>query len=187
MQTKTRRLVTMSTLCALSIVLLMLVRFPIIPGASFLEYEPADVPILIGTFIYGPMAGLLMTAVVSIIQGATVSAASGWVGIAMHFIATGIFVIVAGNIYKKIHNIKGALIALLLGSLAMVLIMIPSNLFFTVKFYGYPYEAVKALLVPAIIPFNAIKALANSIIVLVVYKPLVRFIRHEEILEKRPA
>lgn len=187
MQTKTRKLVTMSVLCALSIVLMMLIRFPIIPAATFLEYEPADVPILIGTFMYGPVAGLAMTVVVSVIQAVTVSAAGGWVGLVMHIIATGALVIVSGNIYKNVHSRKGALIALLAGSLCMVLVMIPSNLFFTVKFYGYPYEAVKGLLMPAIIPFNAIKALANSIIVLLVYKPLSRFIRRDHVSNKKIA
>ncbi len=187
MQIKTRKLVTMSALCALSIVLMMLIRFPIIPAATFLEYEPADVPILIGTFMYGPVAGLIMTAVVSVIQAFTVSAAGGWVGLVMHIIATGTLVIVSGNIYKKIHSRKGALIALLAGSLCMVLVMIPSNLFFTVKFYGYPYEAVKGLLMPAIIPFNVIKALANSFIVLLVYKPLARFIKRDHVLDRKTA
>ena len=73
MNEKVRKLVTMAMLAALSIVLVYVIHFPIFPAASFLEYDPADIPILIGTFAYGPLAGVLLTVVVSVIQGMTVS------------------------------------------------------------------------------------------------------------------
>ena len=50
MQTKVRKLATMAMLVAISIVLVYLIHFPIFPGAAFLEYDPADIPILIGAF-----------------------------------------------------------------------------------------------------------------------------------------
>ena len=77
---KIRKLVTMAMLAALSIVLVYVVHFPIFPAAPFLEYDPADIPILIGTFAYGPVAGIILTVVVSVIQGMTVSASSGFMG-----------------------------------------------------------------------------------------------------------
>ncbi|HBQ63788.1 MAG TPA: ECF transporter S component [Clostridiales bacterium] len=166
------KLTRMGVLSALSVVLMLVIRFPIIPAASFLEYEPADVPILIGALLYGPVAGLIMTVVVSVVQFLTVSANSGWVGLVMHMIATGTLAVTAGVIYRFIPRFKGAVLAVLCGSLAMTLIMIPANLFFTVKFYGYPIEAVRALLPTGIIPFNLIKSVANSILVLLLYKPL---------------
>jgi riboflavin transporter FmnP len=170
-------MVKMGVLCALSVTLLMLIRFPIIPSASFLEYEPADVPILIGAFMYGPVEGLMITIVVSLVQAVTVSAQNGWVGFVMHVIATGTLVLISGTIYRKAHTFKGALAALIAGSLAMTAVMIPNNLFFTVNFYGVPYQAVKAMLAPAIIPFNLIKSFVNSIIVILIYKPTARILR----------
>jgi riboflavin transporter FmnP len=184
METKTNKLVRMAVLSALSMVLVMYVRFPIIPSAAFMEYEPGDVPMLIAAFMYGPTAGLVMTIIVSALQAFTVSAASGWVGLVMHIIATGTLVVVAGSIYKKYHTIKGAFAALAAGSICMTLVMIPSNLFFTVRFYGVPYDAVIAMLPTAILPFNLIKSFANSIIVLVVYKPLSRFLRGTQELQR---
>ena len=59
--TTQKKLVTMAMLAGLSIVLMYLVRIPA-PGAPFLEYDPADVPILIGTFLFGPVSGLVLTA-----------------------------------------------------------------------------------------------------------------------------
>lgn len=166
---------TLGVLSALSIVLMLVVRFPIIPAAPYLIYEPADVPILIGTFLFGPLAGLSMTAVVSLIQ-ATLLSADGWVGFVMHVVATGAFVITSGLIYKKKHSLKGAIIALVAGTLAMTLVMIPVNLIIQPRFYGVPYDVVKGLLIPAVIPFNLLKAGLNSIITAIVYKSISRLV-----------
>lgn len=57
----TRQLVSMAMLGAISIVLVAVIHFPLIPAAAFLEYDPADIPILICAFAYGPLAGLLHT------------------------------------------------------------------------------------------------------------------------------
>lgn len=177
MQISTRKMVMMAVLAGLSMVMVTWVHFPIIPSAPFLEYDPADVPLLIGAFMFGPLAGLIMTVVVSLIQALTVSAASGWVGFVMHVIATGTLVLVAGSIYQYKHTFKGALIALICGAIAMTAVMIPSNLFFTVKYWGMPLEAVKALIPAAIIPFNLIKSVANSIITLILYKRISNLMR----------
>ena len=170
-----KKMVTMSVLAALSIVLMLLIRLPLIPAAPYLIYEPADVPILVGSFIFGPMAGVLITLVVSAIQ-ATLLSSDGLVGFCMHVIATGAFAITAGLIYKKLHTIKGAIIALIAGTLAMTLIMIPTNLIIQPNFYGVPYEVVKSMLVPVLIPFNLMKAGINSAVTLVVYKTISRLV-----------
>ena len=65
---KTRKLTTLAMLAALAIILVAFIHFPLIPAAPFLEYDPADIPILIGSFVYGPWVGLGLTAVVSILQ-----------------------------------------------------------------------------------------------------------------------
>jgi len=169
----------LAMLAALSILLMFLVRFPLIPTAPFLEYEPGDIPALIAAFLFGPAAGVLVTLAVSIIQAFTVSAGSGWIGAIMHFIATGTMVAVAGYIYKKIHTQKGAAIALIAASISMTLVMIPLNLIFTTKFMNVPMEAVKAMIVPIIIPFNLLKASINSTLTFLVYKPIGRVLRVE--------
>ena len=179
MKYNVNKLVKLALLSALSILLMMVIRFPIIPSAPFLEYEPGDVPALIGAFLYGPGAGLLITTVVSLIQATTVSAGSGWIGAIMHMVATGTMVLVAGFIYQRMHTFKGAVIALLAGSVGMTLVMIPLNLFFTTRFLGVPVEAVKAMIVPVIIPFNLIKAVGNSALTVLVYKSVARVLRIE--------
>ena len=103
---KTVRLAKMGMLVAISVVLAYFVHFPIIPGLNFLEYDPADISIFIGTFAFGPLGGIALTVVTSLIQGLTVSAGSGAYGIIMHIIATGTFVLVAGNIYRTAQDQK---------------------------------------------------------------------------------
>ena len=78
---RTLKVTTLGMLAAVAIVLVAVIHLPILPAAPFLEYDPADIPILIGTFLYGPWTGLALTVVVSLLQGITVSAASGWIGI----------------------------------------------------------------------------------------------------------
>ena len=96
-----RRLTTLALLAAVAVVLVAILHFPLLPAAPFLEYDPADIPILIGTFLFGPAAGLALTVAASVLQGLTVSSSSGVIGIVMHIFATGSFVLVAGNVYKK--------------------------------------------------------------------------------------
>ena len=179
MKNEVNRISRLAVLSALSILLMFLIRFPLIPAATFLEYEPGDVPALIAAFLFGPGAGVIVTLVVSLVQALTVSAGSGWIGAIMHLIATGIMVTVAGFIYKRIHTFKGAVIALIAGSISMILIMIPLNLVFTTKFMNVPVEAVKAMIIPVIIPFNLLKASMNSVLTVFVYKPVGKFLRVE--------
>jgi len=177
MKNEVKTLVRLTMLSALSVLLMFLIRFPLIPAAPFLEYEPGDVPALIAAFLFGPGAGVIVTLIVSLIQAMTVSAGSGWIGAVMHFVATGTMVTVAGIIYKRVHTFKGAIIALIVGSITMTFVMIPLNLVFTTKFMNVPVEAVKAMLIPVIIPFNLIKASLNSVLTVFVYKPVGKFLR----------
>jgi len=169
----------MSMLAAMSIILVMLVHFPIIPAAPFLEYDPADIPILIGAFLFGPWAGLMLTVVVSVIQGLTVSAAGGVIGIFMHIFATGIVSVVAGLIYKRNRTMKGAIVALFFGALAWIVSMVVWNIILTPIYMGVDRSLVLGMIVPAILPFNAIKAGMNCVITFLIYKPLSRLYKLE--------
>ena len=173
----TRKLTNMGILAALSVVLVAIVHFPLFPAAPFLEYDPADVPILIATFAFGPSAGLILTAIVSVIQGVTVSASSGVYGIIMHMAATCTYVLVAGCIYKSNKTRIGAVMALCCGTVAMGLVMAGANLIVTPYFMGTPVEAVKDMLIPVIIPFNIAKAGINAVITFLLYKHISRFIK----------
>ena len=119
MRGRTVKLVKMGAMVAISVALVYLIHFPIFPAVAFLEYDPADIPILIGTFAFGPLAGLALTVVTSVIQGLTVSSGSGLYGILMHVIATGMLVIVSGSIYGRKKTKNMAVVSLLCGMAAM--------------------------------------------------------------------
>ncbi|HEX9062730.1 MAG TPA: ECF transporter S component [Clostridia bacterium] len=175
MNFSTQKLTRMGLLCAISVVLILIIKISFIPSATYLVYEPGDVPILLGSFMFGPIAGFIMTVVVALIQTAT-SGKDGLIGCLMHIIATGTLAIVAGFIYKHLRNTYGAIAALTLGSISMILIMIPSNLFFTVRFYNVPYDVVKASIPTIYIPFNAIKSGINSLLAFLLYMSLNRYL-----------
>ncbi|MBQ6400862.1 MAG: ECF transporter S component [Firmicutes bacterium] len=174
----TVRLAKMAMLVAISIVLVALIHFPIFPAVAFLEYDPADIPILIGTFAFGPVAGVLLTIVTAVIQGLTVSAASGVYGILMHIIATSALVVTAGLIYKHNKTRKGAVIALLSGVVAMTVVMIGANMIITPIFMGVPASVVWSLM-PFIAGFNAIKAGVNGLVTFLVYKRISGFLHKQ--------
>lgn len=165
-----RRLVIAAMCIALSVALIAVIHLPIIPAAAWLEYDPADIPLMLLGFLFGPLWALLATAAACAIQALTVSAGSGIIGFCMHFFATGLYVCVSGILYRVFkRGFRGAVWSTILAFAAACLIMIPLNLIFT-PMYGVPLEMVKELLFPAILPFNIIKFGANSAITLVLYR-----------------
>lgn len=173
---ETKQMVVMAMLAAISIAFVTAIHFPLFPAAGFLEYDPADIPILIGTFIYGPMAGFILTVIVSIIQGSTVSAGSGIIGIVMHIVATGSCVLIAGNIYWRTKTRTSAIAALFIGALTMTVAMVLLNLVLTPLFLGAPLEVVLQMLIPIIIPFNLLKSGINCFITFLLYKSIAHII-----------
>lgn len=186
MNQKTKKLVSLGMLTALSIVLMLFVRFPLFPSAAYLEYEPMDVPLLISGMHFGPASGFLVVVLSSIIQAFTVSGANGWIGALMHIISSGVLVLVASFIYNKNKTRKNAILGLIAGTIAMTLIMIPANLIITTNLYGVPIEVVKATLFTVTIPFNLLKAGINSVITFIIYKPISNFL-YVEVEDKKEA
>lgn len=186
MSQNTKKLTTIAMLTAISAVLITLVHFPLFPQAAFLQYDPADVAILIGAFAYGPVAGLCITVIASFIQ-AFFLGGDGLYGFLMHVIASGVLSAVAGTIYYFRHTRTGGAVSLLAGTLAMGLTMMVANHFITPYFMGAPTAVVDAMLLPVILPFNLLKAGINSAITFLVYKTVSRHIIHGEGWEKKSA
>ena len=169
----TARLAKLAMMAAISCVLVLLIRIPFTP-LPFLVYDPADIPIYITTFAMGPGAGVILTLVVSFIQ-AFVLGGDGVYGFLMHFLATAVFAVVAGFMYKHKKTKKEAIIALLSGLVVMVAVMCVANIFITPMFMGTPREAVIELL-PLIALFNVLKGGINGIVTFVVYKRISGFL-----------
>ena len=172
----TRKLCGMAVLTALAVVLSCTIHIPYF-GASFLEYSPSDVPVLIASFMYGPIWGLVITAIVSLIQGLTVSASSGWIGILMNFLSTGVFVLVAGLIYKFKRNIKGATVGLISGFTCGVLTMVLWNMLITPLYMNVDREVVLAMIPTVFLPFNLLKYAGNAAMTFSLYKATGKFFK----------
>ena len=164
----TEKLAKLAMMTAVSIVLVLLVRIPW-PAAPFLEYDPADLPIYITAFAYGPFEGLLVTLVVCLIQAFALGG-SGVYGFVMHFVATGIVVVVIGTMYRRNKTKKTAVKALVTGVILTTVIMCVMNIIVTPAFMGAPRAAVIAMIPTVIIPFNLVKAGVNSLLTFILYK-----------------
>ncbi|MBE6042109.1 MAG: ECF transporter S component [Clostridiales bacterium] len=167
----------LAIMTAISVVLLLIVRIPF-PPAPFLVYDPADVPIYITAFAFGPVAGLIVTLVVCLIQ-AFMLAGDGLYGFLMHFVATGIVAVVIGSLYRNNKTRKRAVVSLVISVIIVVVVMSLMNLIVTPFYLGQPREAVIAMLPTAIIPFNLIKAGLNSILTFLLYKRVSGFLHRE--------
>lgn len=166
----------LAMMAAISLVLLLLVRIPF-PPAPFLVYDPADVPIYISAFAYGPWAGLVVTVIVSFIQ-AFMLGGDGLYGFLMHVVATGICAVVIGLLYQHKKTKKNAIISLIVGVLVTVIVMIGMNLLVTPFYMGVEVKAVAVMLPTVIIPFNLLKAGINSFLTFLLYKRLSAFLHN---------
>lgn len=178
------KLVETSVLAALGVVFMLMIRFPLLPSASFLEYDMGDIPVIAASLLLGPGAGSAVLFVVALFQSLTVSAASSWQGFIMHFLSTEIFILSLYFLRKKLKTKKGTALSLIVSTILMALVMVPLNLIFTPMYMKVPVQAVIELLLPAIIPFNLLKGAINSFVSFLLYFPLLKILEKSKLLPK---
>jgi len=181
MNQRTTKLATLGIMCAMAYMLMVVGRFSIFPAASFLKYDPKDIVIIIGGFIFGPLSAAIMSIVVSFVEMITVST-TGPIGLIMNVLSTCTFACTAALIYKKKQTMAGALVGLLCGVAAMTATMLLWNFFITPIYMGVPREAVANMLLPVFLPFNLIKGGLNTAVALLLYKPIVTALRAAKLL-----
>ena len=175
-----RKTVLLAMFAAVAYMVVALIRIPVVPMPP-LSYEPKDVIITVGGFLFGPLAAFVVSLVVSLVEMVTVST-TGLIGALMNLISTCAFACTAALIYKKKHDLFGAVIGLFAGTAAMVFVMLLWNWLITPIYMGVPRAAVVEMLVPVFLPFNALKAGLNSALVLGLYKPLTTALRKTRLL-----
>ena len=179
---KTKKITTIGLLCAMAMVLNLLVSFPLVPAVSFLKFDPKDIIIVIGGFIYGPLTSFVISAICSVLEllfrGGTI------LDVLMNVIASCTFACTAAFIYKKVHTKNGAVLGLIAGTICCTLSMVLWNYIITPIYFGMPREAVVGMLLPGIVPFNLLKCGINAGITLFVYKPIVTALRHSGLVKE---
>jgi riboflavin transporter FmnP len=172
---KSIKITNVSMLIALSMIAGYFIHFPILPQAPFLLYDPGNVFLLIGSFKLGPKIGILMCFITALLF-ALITGQGGPYGALMNFLATGTLIFVSSQIYLLNHTKRGAILGMILGTLAMTLIMIPANLIITPFYLGVEREIVIKMLIPVIIPFNLLKGIISGFLTFILYKRLYHLI-----------
>ena len=166
-----KKLTKIALLCAISVVSMMFIKIPLIPSANFLTYDPSSVFIVAGALIFGPVTGIIMSVIVGFIQMFVTSGAStGLWGVLMYIIATISFMLPPAILYKRgttpIKSIVWLIIGLVIGVIVTIAVMIGLNILITPLYTGAPREVVMGMIIPIILPFNSIKLLLNSGLIL---------------------
>ena len=169
----TQKMVNLALLAAIAYVVMLVGRVPVV---LFLKYDPKDVVIAIGGFIYGPMAAFGISLVVSFVEMLTTST-TGPIGFVMNVLSSCAFSCTAAVIYKRNKSIKGAIAGLIAGALLTTAVMMLWNYLITPLYMKVEREYVKTLLIPAFLPFNLLKGGLNAGLTMLLYKPLVSTLR----------
>ncbi len=167
-----RELVTLAIFSALGMAL-SFIQIPIFPPAPYLQYDPSGIVTLTVALMYGPAAGI-MVQLVSWIPKLIMSP----LGSLLTFVAMIGAVLIVGLIYKKFHNLKGAIVAIVVGSVIFTAIAIAMNFVITPIYTpGVTVEAVASMVVPILLPFNIIKCVINGVVTGLLYKPVSNLVK----------
>lgn len=176
MNKKTQQLVSLAMLSALAYAVTALSQLIPISVAGFLDYDPKDIIIAIGGFIYGPLSAFAVSAIVSLLEMVTIST-TGYIGCIMNIISSCALVCTASYIYSKKRTMRGAAAGLITGVLLMTAVMLLWNYLITPLYMNVSREIVADMLIPVFLPFNLIKGGINISVTLLLYKPVVTALR----------
>ena len=187
-RSRTRTITQIAMLGALAGVL-MNIEFPIpFLAPSFYQLDFSEIPVLVGTFAMGPVAGILIEVVKVLVHLVTMGTVTAGVGDFANFIFGCTFVVPAGLIYQKKKSKKSAVIGMIAGTLFMAFIGCFLNAFVLLpaygKAFGMPVDALVAMgtavnpainslltfVVLAVAPFNILKGLIVGVITFLLYK-----------------
>lgn len=186
-KSKTNTLVKVALLSAVA-TLIMFVEFVVPLMPVFLKIDLSEIPVLLGTFALGPVAGIVIELIKNLIH-LPMSSTAG-IGEIANFLVGVAFVVPAGAAYQWKKNRMGAFIGLAVGTICMTAVAAVLNYYMLIPLYQtvlhMPLDAIigmgtkgnkaiidlKTLIVLGIIPFNLIKAVIVSFVTLLIYKKL---------------
>ena len=191
----TKNLVLMAMFSALAAVL-MLWEFPIpFIAPNFYEIDLSEIPILVGSFIMGPVSGVIMEAIKIILKLLIKGTSTAYVGDFANFCIGVCLVVPASIIYQKHKTQKNAFIGMLVGTLFMAVAGVVLNYFvmipFYVKAFGMPLEAIigagakiqplvtnkLSFTIVCVAPFNIVKGIIVSLLTALIYKHISAFVK----------
>ena len=180
----TREIATIAVLAAVASLLFFLE----VPIVLFYKLDFSNLPVLLGTFAMGPVAGTMILLIKSVI-GLLHSTSQG-VGELADFIMGLAMLLPAGLIYEATKSRKGAILGMAVGSVCATVAGVLTNVYLLIPFYGAAYHmpveqiiAMGQTLIPSLdtiwkfvfaitAPFNVLKWVSISILGALLYKPL---------------
>lgn len=157
-------------LCALFVsagLLLSFIEIPLIPAAPFLKYDLSGVIALVAGLAFGPATG----AVVAVLPWCAHLFIEP-IGAFIAMVTTLGTTLCASVIYGAKKTRGQAALALIFSGILQIALAVLLNLCLTPLYAGVTFEAVLLMIVPVLLPFNAIKAVANGVITFLIYKPM---------------
>ena len=172
---KNRRYVGIAVFSALSFIVALVCQI-IPPVAGFLSLDFKDAVIAMASFVYGPLAAVLIALIAAFIEFVTISS-TGWYGFIMNFASSAVFSLVASLIYKRKKTLNGALVGFLTAIIATTSVMLLLNIFVTPLYMaqiGVPLDTNGIIdMIPLVLlPFNLSKSVINSALAMMLYKPI---------------
>lgn len=181
---------TLTKIAVLSAIatLLMLVDIPLWFAPNFYQLDFSEVPVLIGTFALGPIAGITIEFMKILLNFVLNGTDTGGIGELANFIVGCSFIVPAGLIYRNNKSVKNALVGMIVGTVMLATVGSLLNYFVLLPvyatIYGAPIDAfvgmgnalnknivdLKTLVLYAVVPFNLLKGIAVAAITLLVYK-----------------
>lgn len=167
------KMIKISVLAAIAAIL-MFFEFPIIPLFSWLKLDFSELPVLMGAFAFGPIAGIVIEGIKILINFLLTGSGTGGVGELANFIIGISFVVPASMIYHKNKSRKSAIIGMIVGTVIVNIVGILANIYVLLPLYGMPMSGSAALkyITLGLIPLNTIKAVSISILTYLLYKRL---------------
>ncbi len=162
-----KRLVGIAMFGALAYGVTFVFRIPV----SFLTFDAKDAVLAIASFIYGPIAAIIMSFIPAFIEFITISDTGIW-GFLMNFASSAIFSGTAALIYKLKRSFNGAIISVYTAVAVTAALMMPMNILITPLYTGFPVSAIIDIIPTLLLPFNFAKALMNAAFVMLLYKPI---------------
>lgn len=175
--------------------ILMIIDFPIFIAPSFYKLDIGDLPCLIGAFAMGPVSGLFIQIIKILVKLLFKPTSTAFVGEIAAFIFSSTYCLVASIIYQKNRNKRGANIAIIIGSLSMILVSAIANYLFIIPFYSrlynMPLEAIIGLgsaifpiidslfmfVICCVVPFNIVKVAIIDVLTMLLYKRIAPLLR----------
>lgn len=190
--TKTTKIAVIAMLSALAAAL-MFFEFPLgFIAPSFYEFDFSEIPVLVGTFSMGPVAGVVIEFVKILVKFFIKGTTTGGVGELANFLIGCSFILPAGIIYKFRKSRVGAAVGMAVGTVFMAVVGILLNTFVLIPMYSafmpleeiirmgqaiFPFiDSTFTFCLYCVGPFNIIKGVIISVIVFIIYKPLSRLI-----------